>query len=87
MDAFEILVVILSVSLFILLICTIIFVIKLTQLLKLIQRISERAENVMEDVESVGEFFKRSAGPVAIGRLVGMLIQNVTHTGDKKGRK
>ena len=87
MDAFKILVIILSVVFSILLVCSIVLVVKLTQLVNYLKRISARADAVMEDVESVGEFFKRSAGPMALGRLIGSLVENFGSNKSKKGKR
>lgn len=86
MDAFEILVVVLSVVLAILLVLTIILVMSIIKLVNKLRDISKKAEEVMDDVEAVSGFFRKSAGPVAITGLISNIVSKVTEI-SKKGKK
>jgi len=74
--AFKILVIIVSSVLTIFIICAIVASIKIIQLIRSLKRISEKAEKIVDSAEAVGEFFHRSAGPVALGKF----ISNITET-------
>jgi hypothetical protein len=87
MDAFEILVVILSITLAILLILTIILIVAITKLVNKLREISEKAEEVVNDVEAVSSFFRKSAGPVAITGLISNIVSKVAEFSNKKGKK
>jgi hypothetical protein len=84
MDAFEILVVILSITLAILLIASIFLVVVLVKLVNQLRVISKKAEEIVDDVESVSGFFRKSAGPVAITSLISNIVSKVT---EMKGKK
>lgn len=84
MDAFEILVVILSIALAILLTVSIFFVVVLVKLVNQIRAISKKAEEIMDDVEVVSGFFRRSAPKVAITSLISNIVAKVT---EMKGKK
>ncbi len=84
MDAYNILVIVLSLTLAVLLIATIVLIISITKLVKYLQHLTERAEDVMDDVEAVGEFFKKSSAPIALAKLVGNIVSNYSNH-KKKG--
>jgi hypothetical protein len=69
-NAQTVLVVILSTFLAIFLILGIIALTKLIQVLDHLKRISEKAEHLASTAENIGEFFKYTAGPAAIGKLL-----------------
>ena len=71
------LVIILSVTLAIFLLVAIVALVKIIQILNHLKSISEKAEKLADTAESVGEFFKYSAGPVAIGRLISNIADSV----------
>lgn len=73
MDAFEILVVILSVTLAIFLILSIIAVSYIIYILKKAKLISNHAEVVAQNVEEASEKFKSFAGPAAVVSMVAKL--------------
>ncbi len=86
MDAFEILVVILSITLAILLGLSIFFVVVLIKLINQLRKVTEKAEEIVDDVESVSSFFKKAAGPVALTGFISNIVSTVVeHT--KKGSK
>ena len=82
--AAEVLLIIVSGVLAIFLIVAIIAVIKLIQVLKSLKRITEQAEKLADSAEAVGEFFRKSAGPVALGKLVANVAESVIR--HKKGK-
>lgn len=67
---FEVLVIILSVMLALFLLLSIILVVKLIQISNHVKRITEYAEQTVEKAEEVAEFFKKTAAPVAIIKLI-----------------
>jgi hypothetical protein len=82
-NAEQILVIILAAALAVFLLLAIVATVKLIQLLNSLKRISEKAEKLAQTAESVGEFFKYTAGPAALGKLVA----NVTEVFRKHKRK
>lgn len=45
-------------------------------ILKQVKRISERAENVADSVESAAAAFEKTASPLAILKIIGSIIDN-----------
>lgn len=86
MDAFEILVVILSVALAVLLVLCILLVLAILKLIKKMHVITDKAEEVIDDVEAVSGFFRKTAGPVAITGLLSNIISKVVDFKEKKGK-
>jgi hypothetical protein len=86
MDAFEILVIILSIVLAILLVLSIILTIGIIKLVSKLRDISKKAEEVMDDVEAVSGFFRKSAGPIAITGFISNIVSKVAEL-SKKGKK
>lgn len=86
MDAFEILVVVLSVVLAICLLLGIALLIAVIKLVNKLRQISQKAEEVMDDVEAVSGFFRKSAGPVAITGLLSNIVSKVVDFKTKKGK-
>ncbi len=84
MDAFEILVIILSITLAILLIASIFLVVVLVKLVNQLRIVSHKAEEIVDDVETVSGFFRKTAGPVAITSLISNIVSKVT---EMKGKK
>lgn len=82
-DAAQILVIILSAFLALFLLLGIIVAIKLIQILNHLKTISEKAERLASSAESIGEFFKYTAGPAAFGKF----LANVTETVLKHRKK
>lgn len=75
MDAFEILVVILSVTLAVFLILSIVAVSYLIYILKKAKVISEHAEQIAQNVEDASQKFKSVAGPAAIFTLIPKILK------------
>jgi hypothetical protein len=84
MDSYDILVIVLSIALAILLIVSIMFVVVLIKLVNQLRVISKKAEEIVDDVESVSGFFKKAAGPVAVTNLVSNIVSKVAEF--KKGK-
>ena len=66
-----------SSALAIFLIVGIFALVKINQILKDLKSISEKAEKLADQAESVGEFFSKAAKPAAIGRLLVNLAESV----------
>lgn len=60
-----------------------IVLIKVIQVLNHLKSISEKAEKLADSAEHVGEFFKYSAGPAALAKLLSSIHEQVFK---KKGR-
>lgn len=86
MDSYDILVIVLSIALAILLVVSIVCVVALTKLIKQLQVISNKAEEIVEDVEAVSGFFRKSAGPVAVTSLISNIVSKVADFNNKKGK-
>ena len=78
--ASQVLLIIVSITLTLFLIVGIMLAIKLVQILDHVRRITEKAEKIADNAESVSEFFQKTAGPAAITKLVA----NIVHTLKKK---
>lgn len=77
------LLVILSTTLSLFLLVCIIATIKIIQILNDVKRIIKKAEDLADKAEAVGDFFKATAGPAALGKLVSNIIHSVQQ---KKGK-
>lgn len=76
-DAYQTLVIILSVMLGLFLLISIILGVLFIKILKRVRLITDKAEHVVENVESVGLFFKKAAGPLALGKFVTNIAETV----------
>lgn len=65
MDAFEILVVILSITLAVFLIIGIIFMSLFVELMKKLNRIADKAETAIDNIEEVSNSIRKIASPLA----------------------
>lgn len=79
----QILVIILSVALAVLLVLSIVVVALIVKLVKSIQRITDKAENIIANVEHVGDTFKNVAGPMAVFRVINNIAKVVSKHGGK----
>lgn len=84
MDTYDVLVIVLSITLAILLVVSIVFVSVLIKLVNQLRVISKKAEEIVDDVESVSGFFKKAAGPVAVTSFVSNIVSKVAEI-KKKG--
>ncbi|MDB5164076.1 MAG: hypothetical protein JWS12_694 [Candidatus Saccharibacteria bacterium] len=73
----KILVIVLSAVLALFLILSIVVVIRVIQLVNALKRIVEKAERLTNKAEDVADFFRSSATPVAIGRLLANIHETV----------
>ncbi len=85
MDSFDILVIILSIALAIFLVTAIVLAIGLVKLVKQLRVITSKAEEIVDDVEVVSGFFRKSAAPVAITSLLSNIVSKITEH-NKKGK-
>ena len=84
MDASEVLVRILAAALAVLLTVSIVFMIYLVKLVIQLRKITEKAEQVADNVEAASSFFRQSAAPIAISKFFANIIEAV---GDKSSKK
>ncbi len=82
-DWFGALVIILSVILAFFLLLSIALIIKLIQIANTAKRITEQAEAVADKAEYITDFFKKSATPIALFKL----MTNISETFYKKSRR
>ena len=75
MDAFEILVIILSITLAIFLIIAIIAGVLLVKVLNRIDTITERAENIVTNIDGFSEKIKQFAVPTAVMSMVTKVLK------------
>ncbi len=87
-NAEQILVIVLSSALALFLLLAIIATVKTIQILNHLKSISQKAEKIANTAETVGEFFKYTAGPAAIGKLFSNINEAVhRHNNKSKGDK
>lgn len=84
-NAETILVIILAAFLAIFLILSIVLVAKCIQITNQVKRITDKAEHLVENASSVGEFFRQASGSFAVGKVISQLAGFVMHH-NKKGR-
>jgi hypothetical protein len=88
MDTTErVLVIFLSAALAIFLVLGITVLIFVIQIVRRVKRITEKAEHLADKAESVGEFLRRAAGPLAISRIVAMASEVFFGRKRKKSRR
>lgn len=87
MDAFEILVIILSTTLAILLVLLIIIAVSVIKFMNRLKIITAKAEEIVDDVEAVSGYFRKTAGSVALTSMVGNIVSKVADIANKKGTK
>lgn len=85
-NAEETLVVILASAFALFLLLAIIATIKLIQILNHLKSISEKAERLATTAESVGDFFKYTAGPAAFGKFLANITDTVLKHRKKGGK-
>lgn len=77
--ASQALLIIVSATLTVFLIVSIIAIVKLIQILKSVKHITETASKIADNAEVASEFFKNTAGPAAIAKLVSNVVQSITN--------
>ena len=88
-NAETILVVVLSTFLAIFLVLSIVLLIKCIQITNQVKRLTDKAEQLVDTTESVGEFFHKASGNFAAGRVVAQVVNSVLnhHEGNKRKDK
>jgi len=79
-----VLLIIVSATLSIFLIVAIVALIKINQILGDMRRIANKAEKIADKAEAVGEFFQKTAGPVAITKLVANIVESFNNSRNKR---
>ena len=87
MDSFDILVVILSVTLSIFLILATIFVIYLIKIARTVKEITEKARSAADSFESAANIFKKTAGPAVFSRIVANIVESWKSSKDSKKKE
>lgn len=85
-NATLVLVIIESITFTIFLIISIVALVYAIKVIKAIQRLTDRAELLADKAEAVGEMVGRAAGPLAVGRFLTHIADNVLTRGNK-GKK
>ncbi len=86
-DWFEALVIILSVMLGLFLLLSIILLVKLLQITKQVQRITDQAEQAVDKAEHIADFFQKTATPVALLKLIANISDFVQNSANKTRKK
>ena len=81
--AMQVLVIIVSATLTLFLILAAVTLIAILRLIKSIRRVTDKAEQLVDKAEMVGEIFGKAAGPVAVGRLITNVADHVFKYGKK----
>lgn len=84
---FATLVIILSAMLAVFLLLSIIILIWLVQIIRQIKRITDHAENAMDKAEEMADFFKKTATPIAILKLIANVSDAMQKTSERVRRK
>ncbi|HUS26447.1 MAG TPA: hypothetical protein VMY99_03805 [Nevskiaceae bacterium] len=77
-DAEQILIIIISSFLGVFLILSIIFLVQMLRLVKTLRHIAQTAEKVIDSAESVGDVFRKAAGPLGFMRIVSAVADTVS---------
>jgi len=87
-DAYQTLVIVLSVMLVLFLLISIVLGVLLIKILRRVRSITDKAEHVVDGMESASVFFRKAAGPLALGKFVTNIAETVmSHKNNKKGKK
>ncbi len=73
----KVLIIIVSSALSLFLIVAIMLIVKLIQVTQSLKKIALKAEKVADSAESIGEFFKHTASPMALGRFITNIVDAV----------
>jgi len=85
MDSYDILVIILSITLAIFLILAIVFTIYLIRIARKVDEITDKAKSAVSSVEAAAKIFEKSAAPAAFSRIVANIVESFSDR--KKGKK
>ena len=80
----DILVILLSVSMSIVLLLVIIALLYAIKILRALRSITDKAEHIAENVDNVSDFFRKTAGPAAITKLIANLVEVVKSKNEEK---
>jgi hypothetical protein len=75
MDAFEILVTILSIALALFLLLAIVFTVYLIRIARRVQDITEKARAAASSVQAAAKIFERTAAPAVFSRIVANVVE------------
>lgn len=84
MDAYNILVIVLSVLLGIFLVLSIAVVIGVLRLIKSLRQIVAKGEQLVDAAEEIGNTFKKNAGAAALLKMLLSFVAKKAHTGKRK---
>lgn len=84
-QAAEVLVVIVSSVLAVFLVALIVALVYFVGILRQVKRITQRAENVADSMESAAHIFERSASPLAVLKIVADIVDKASKIRRKKG--
>lgn len=84
MENTDILIAILSFGMSVVLIMFIVALIYLVKILKHIKSITEKTEHIAGNVDAASEFFKKTAGPAAAGKMLVNIFEAVRNHERKK---
>lgn len=87
MDAFEILVTILSIALAIFLILAIAFTFYLIKIARRVHEISEKARAAASSVQAAAKIFERTAAPAVFSRIVANVVEGWQKSKKKKEKE
>ncbi len=82
-----ILVIILSSFLALFLLLAIIATYKFIQIMSSLKRITEKAEHIADQAESISDIFVKTSGPLAVGKLLTHLAESVFNKSKSKKEK
>ncbi|MDX1766227.1 MAG: hypothetical protein R3313_04720 [Candidatus Saccharimonadales bacterium] len=85
MESYDILVLILSMTLAIFLVLAIVFTIYLIRIARKVDEITEKAKSAVSSVEAAAKIFEKSAAPAAFSRIVANIVESFSER--KKGKK
>ena len=77
MENTDILIILLSVGMSVVLLFVIIALFYAIKILKSLQKISDKAEHVADNVDAASAFFRKTAGPAAIAKLLANIVESV----------
>lgn len=80
----DLLIAILSVGMAIILFLVIIALYYTIKILNSIRGITDKAERIADNVDSASQFFKKTAGPAAFGKMLANIIETIR---EKEGKK
>ncbi len=84
MESTDYLVILLSVGMSVVLLFTIIALYYTIKILRALKSITDKAEHIAENVDNVSEFFRKSAGPAAMAKLIANLVETVRNKKEDK---